>query len=247
MKDSFFKNYSKNHVHFYDEAFPAFLELGFDLISEVEKPSIADLGCGDGRLLFALNKRGLLDRFSEIVGVDISPKRIERLTKELPFIKGIISDASNVKDYLSSSFDYIVCSQVIEHVQDDTTLVAEIKRLLKCGGVAFISSVIKHRCSFYVYYTNGSFSLDPTHVREYSSIDEFVSLIKSKGFEIINIDTCQITFPFLDLIYRLFGKFGFIEPDSSFFQKYKSLADLRKLRIPIIGYKNIAILVRNNE
>jgi 2-polyprenyl-3-methyl-5-hydroxy-6-metoxy-1,4-benzoquinol methylase len=247
VSDSFFQNYSEKHVHFYDEAFPAFLELGFALIGDVEKPSIVDLGCGDGRLLFALHKKGLLNRFSEIVGVDISAERIGRMAKALPFVKGVVSDASNVKDYPSSFFDYVICSQVIEHVQDDGALVAEIRRLLKCGGVAFISSVIKRWYGFYFYSCDGTSRLDPTHVREYSSVDEFVSLMQAEGVEVIYVETHQIMFPLLDLLLRLFVKSGLIEPEAGFFRKHTFLGKMRGFRTPVVGYKNVAVLVRKIE
>ncbi len=75
MKDSLFQDYSIKHVHFYDETLPVLIELGLTLISDVEKPNMVDLGCGDGGLLLALYKKGLLNRFCEIIGVDISSKR----------------------------------------------------------------------------------------------------------------------------------------------------------------------------
>jgi len=247
MEEKLFQDYSKKSVHFYDESFPFFLKLGFDWISTVEKPRIVDLGCGDGKLLNALYQKGLLNGFSEIIGVDISSDRIERLKKELPFVKGVISDASSVKGCVSSFFDLIICSQVIEHVRNDESLIIEIYRLLKCNGVAYISTVMKHWYGVYFYFKNGSFRLDPTHIREYLSSDEFVSLIKSKGFKIININTHQIAFPIVDLLYRLFIKFGFAQPDPSFFQKHKFLAKMRKLVMPIVGYNHIDVLVTKNE
>lgn len=90
MKDSLFQEYSREHVHFYDEELPFLLESGLALTNKaIKKPSIVDLGCGDGRLIFALHKRGLLKNVGEIVGVDISEDRMGRLKKELPFVKGM--------------------------------------------------------------------------------------------------------------------------------------------------------------
>ncbi len=165
----------------------------------------------------------------------------------MPFIKGLVSDASNVTNCASSFFDYVICSQVIEHVRNDVALVVEIKRLLKVGGVAFISSVIKHRYGIYLYYNNGKFKLDPTHVREYSSADDFISLMRTEDFEVIDVRTRGIAFPILDFQLRLLIKHGLIEPDAGFFRKHKSLGKLRKLLVPIIGYKYVEVLVRKIE
>ena len=248
MKDSLFQDYSKKHVQFYDEGHHILVEFGLALVKEIfGKPSILDLGCGDGRLLFALNKKGLLNNVNEIVGVDISEKRIDRMTKELPLVKGVVSDAINVKCCPSSHFNYIICSQLIEHVEDDDALVVEIKRLLRSGGLAYISSVIKSWYGVYFYFSNGSFRLDPTHVREYKSVDEFVGMIAGKGFEAVHVNTHQVMFPLLDLTIRLFVKFGLMEPDVSFFQKHKFLSKIRKLLIPVVGYKSVEVLAKKIE
>lgn len=248
MKDNLFQNYSRKHVHFYDEEVCVLLESGLALMNRVvEKPSIIDLGCGDGRLVFALYERGLLKKAGEIVGVEISESRIERLIKELPFVKGIVSDALNVKESPDSSFDFIICSQLIEHVKNDDMLILEIKRLLKGGGLAYISSVIKKWYGVYFYFKDGSFKLDPTHVREYSSMDEFVGLITNKGFEVLSVETHQVMFPLLDLVIRLLIRIGLIEPNVRFYQRHKVLGEIRRLRMPVVGYKIIEVLARKIE
>ena len=245
MKDRLFRGYSRRHVHFYSEEVSVLLESGLALANKVvKKPSIVDLGCGDGRLIFALYKRGLLKNVGEIVGVDISEERIGRLTKELPFVKGIISDASNVKELPDSSFDFVICSQLVEHVEDDDMLVQEIRRLLRVGGLAYISSVIKKWYGVYFYFRDGSFRLDPTHVREYSSVDEFVSLIANNGFEIVDVKTHRVMFPLLDLIIRLFIRIGLLEPNVRFYQQHKVLSKIRRVRMPVVGYRSIEVLAK---
>ena len=248
MIGSLFEDYSKKHVQFYDEGHTVLLEFGLTLVKEIfDKSNILDLGCGDGRLLLSLYKKGLLNNVGEIVGVDVSEKRIDRIIKELPFINGVVSDALNVNGFPSTYFDYIICSQLIEHVEDDDSLLVEIKRLLKRGCLAYISSVIKSWYGVYFYFSNGSFRLDPTHVREYKSVDEFVGLIASKGFEVVVVNTRQVMFPLLDLVIRLFIKFELIEPDVNFFQKHKLLSKIRKIKAPIVGYKSVEVLVRKIE
>ena len=174
----------------------------------------------------------------------ISEERIGRLTKELPFVKGIISDASNVKELPDSSFDFVICSQLVEHVEDDDMLVQEIRRLLRVGGLAYISSVIKKWYGVYFYFRDGSFRLDPTHVREYSSVDEFVSLIANNGFEIVDVKTHRVMFPLLDLIIRLFIRIGLLEPNVRFYQQHKVLSKIRRVRMPVVGYRSIEVLAK---
>jgi len=104
---------------------------------------------------------------------------------------------------MDSIFDLAICSQLTEHVKDDNALVLEIKRLLKSGGLAYVSSAIKKWYGVYSYFNNGSFRLDPTHVREYSSVDEFVKLFEERGFEVINVKTRQVVYPLTDLAIRV--------------------------------------------
>ncbi|MEM3666743.1 MAG: class I SAM-dependent methyltransferase [Candidatus Bathyarchaeia archaeon] len=245
MKDSLFSVYSRKHVHFYDEESPALLNLGLALSKKMnEKPMIIDLGCGDGRLIFALHRKGLLNDVGGVVGVDISDIRIQRLRREMPFVRGIVSDALSVRELPDSSFDYVICSQLIEHVEDDKALVSEIWRLLKSGGLAYVSSVIKKWYAIYFYFNKGSFRLDPTHVREYSSIKEFTEMFEEKGFEVINVITQRVMYPLTDLVMRLFIKFGLIEPDVIFYEERRIVGRLRKLRIPVFGYRSIEALVK---
>jgi len=110
-----------------------------------------------------------------------------------------------------------------------------------------LSSVVKKRYGFYFYFRDGSFKLDPTHIREYRSTDEFVSLIASKGFEVIRVKTSQVMFPLIDMIIRLLIEFGLIKPDPNFFQKHKFIGKIRQIKVPIVGYKTVEVLVRKVE
>jgi len=245
MEDNLFQSYSKMHVHFYGEDVSRLLKSALTLVNNhVKKFSMLDLGCGDGRLIFALHEKGLLGNAEKIVGVDISEDRIERLRSNLPFVKGVVSDALDVKQLPDSSFDFVVCAQLIEHVENDRALVLGIKRLLKSGGFAYISSVIKKWWGFYIYFKEGSFRLDPTHVREYSSEQEFVDLFTGEGFEMISVEAHPVSFPLLDLVIRLLITIGLAEPDVGFYQKHKNLSKLRELQLPVIGYEIVEALVR---
>lgn len=249
MSNNSFSEYSAKHVHFLDESeeIPILVKCGLSLAGRNNgKPIIVDLGCGDGRLIFTLFEHGFLQKTGEVIGIDISEDRIERLTKMLPSVRGIISDALNVKDLRDSAVDFLICSQVIEHV-DDRTLLNEIKRLLADGGLAYISTVTKKWYGVYFYFNNGSFRLDPTHIREYSSTNEFATLILREGFDLIAIKSKNTSFPLTDIIVRFFIRSGLLKPNVAFYSPHKFLIKLRKLRIPIIGYQTCEVFVRKKR
>ena len=244
MNNSFFSKYSTRHIFFYDKYVPTLVEFGLFLVrNQSKKRKIIDLGCGDGSLIFALRENRLLFDHDEVWGVDISPDRINRLKELLPMTRCMTADVLNVKEFSDSSFDFLMCSQDIEHV-NDRMLLREIKRLLKKGGIAYVSSVIKRPYGVYFYFKNGGFRLEPTHIKEYSSLEEFSRLISNQGFKTIAINSAPIVFPLVDLILRFFIEIGLVVPDIKFFLRHNNLRKLRKLGVHILGYRTVEVLVK---
>lgn len=234
--------YSKKNIHFIDLQIPKILEI---LLKSYNKTfSIIDLGCGDGRILYALYNKGLLKNAYRIVGVDISKIRISRLKEFCPFAEGIVADVCDLKQIPDNSFDIVISSQVIEHVQDDTKMLKEVYRILKPNGYFYVSTIIKKWYGFWIYYNKG-FKLDPTHVREYKSEEEFLSLLRDNGFIILYWNTMGIRRSIIDSILRGLIKLGLIKISPDFYLKHRVLSAMRNiLRFKIIGYKFIEALTK---
>jgi len=245
MQNRNFREYSKKHIHFYD------LEIS-DLVEKAVKSknsrnfSLVDLGCGDGSLLFSLQRKGLLLNAEKIVGIDLSPERIKNLGKNAKGVVGIVSDACNVEELENNVFDAVISSQVIEHVSDDNELLKEIRRLLKSDGIAYISSVIKKWYGFYIYRNKGKFRLDPTHVREYSSKEDFLKLLERNGLKISECKVKIAKYPMSDLILRMLIKIGLTNSSTArnVYIESRWMKSYRKLIIPIIGYYTIEVLCK---
>ena len=115
---------------------------------------ILELGCGEGRGI-----EHLLERVSSYLGMDKIDKVIRKLKTKYPEAKFIRSMFPPMDHLKSESFDHIISFQVIEHIRNDRLFLEEIYRLLKCGGVAVITTPnIKM-----------SLSRNPWHVREYTA------------------------------------------------------------------------------
>lgn len=103
----------------------------------LENMRVLEIGCGDGGNLVPFAERGC-----DVLGVDMSPSRIE-VAKECFAelgLKGdfLASDIFKVKE-LEYQFDLILCHDVLEHIDDKQTFIANLKKYVKPGGVVFMS------------------------------------------------------------------------------------------------------------
>jgi len=235
-----FKHYSHTHIHFFDDNIP---ELVVKMLDNNNSFSIIDIGCGDGRFFYFLKNRGYFGRTKRIVGVDLSEKRLSRVKKLFPEVETMLSDVCNLSEVSNSSFDFVISSQVIEHVNDDNKMIKEIKRILKTGGKTYISSVIKKKYGFYIYRKNGDFVLDPTHVKEYKSEKEFFRLFERNNLKILYTNKKRVKFPVIDLFVRFMIKINFLDPENTNFMNNEIVRWVRnRIKIPIIGYSNIEVV-----
>lgn len=117
----------------------ALKDSGFDAIEREllascsAKPRILDIGCAIGSLLALLKERGW-----ETVGVEISKQQAEygRQMRALD-IRDLPLEENK---FPPSSFNVIMASHLIEHVNDPAALVREIHRILVPGGWCFLTT-----------------------------------------------------------------------------------------------------------
>jgi ubiquinone/menaquinone biosynthesis C-methylase UbiE len=93
----------------------------------IEGKQVLDLGCGLGGYSMALQEHG-----ANVVSVDLSP--LETSGKFQMFC----ADAQ-VLPLESESMDWVICASLIEHVSSPETLLWEIQRVLRVGGLAYLS------------------------------------------------------------------------------------------------------------
>ncbi len=108
---------------------------------------ILELGCGISPML---------EPGTNVVQTDISWNALKYLTtqsKDKGAYRTLHCDGTRLP-FLSQSFDLIVCSEVIEHIEEDQKLLDEIARILKKNGILLLTC--------------------PVHPRYYGFDDEFV-------------------------------------------------------------------------
>ena len=92
------------------------------------KNKILDYGCAGGPLLEDLRVQG----FRNLSGVDISAEAIALCQKRGLSDTFVVTGTS--APFADASFDWIIASDVLEHIQQEADMLAEWKRLLKAGG-----------------------------------------------------------------------------------------------------------------
>jgi SAM-dependent methyltransferase len=230
--------YSQVHRHFLTNELPPLL---LETAAAQDRGSVADLGAGDGAVLWALEQRHLLG--DTAYAVDISPERVAAAKLVSPRIRGVVADATDVRELPDESVDGVIVSQVIEHIPDDRRLAPELARLLKPGGWWYVGSVLKGTRAWWFYRVDGVRRLDPTHVREYESPGQLVDALAHPALGVTEVRVTPMSFPVVDLAARagaLARLFPF-ERLSTVYVKRPALARLRNIRLRVPGYSLLEV------
>lgn len=101
---------------------------------------ILDHGCGYGRILRELQQAG----YTNLYGTDPSPKMIERAARELANISLAVTDGEHIP-FADETFEVVSLIAVLTSViadQAQQEMIAEIKRVLKPGGLIYINDFL---------------------------------------------------------------------------------------------------------
>ncbi len=101
--------------------------------------SMLDVGCGNGELLALVGQAMVGDGRGApaLAGADLSPDQVERNRKRMPGAEFFALDVQVAP--LPRTFDVVVCSEVVEHLDDARTAVANLAQMVKPGGRLLIT------------------------------------------------------------------------------------------------------------
>ena len=112
--------------------------------------SILDVGCGGGVLAEALARLG-----ANVTGLDAAEENVAAARQHAdldPAVAGRLSyEAGSVEDLAASkrsSFDAVVASEVLEHVDDQDLFVKSCADLVPSGGSLFFTTLNRNRPSY---------------------------------------------------------------------------------------------------
>ncbi|MDQ6847285.1 MAG: class I SAM-dependent methyltransferase [Candidatus Dormibacteraeota bacterium] len=121
------------------------LTVDFARLSLVPGTRVLDIGCGNGRHAFEALRSG-----AEVAATDLDEAALAevvlmaeamRLEGEVPAggnLRTVRADARRLP-FDDAEFDVVIAAEVLEHIQDDGTAIAELFRVLRPGGLIAVT------------------------------------------------------------------------------------------------------------
>jgi ubiquinone/menaquinone biosynthesis C-methylase UbiE len=225
------------------ETLPELPGLGDALLAS--SGAFLEVGCGYGVRSRRLFDEGALQRFETVVLTDIVEERVQHAKRHVPEATTLVCDGMQLP-FADGSFDFVFSDQVIEHVKSDAAMLREVFRVLRPGGQAYVGSVQKRPWAWYFYRNGGHWRLDPTHVREYASMAEYLGLFTGAGLSVAASWNAPMKFPLGEAILRTLVRTGFVRA-GRFYDAHDRSWALRTLSrggVTIPGYYACWALVR---
>jgi ubiquinone/menaquinone biosynthesis C-methylase UbiE len=204
--DNYFDGLSSN---WNSKSFPQISELIISRLPKRNQLKILDLGCGTGMYF-----QTLANKSNIVYGLDYSLASVER-AKEKGYVEVKQGDIQSLP-YPDNSFDFVFCTEVLEHILEYDLALKEIFRVLRPNGVLLLTTT--------TYYTS-IFQVD----RNIFKLDDLYKYVK--GYFKLSIRNDFIR---EHLFEKMGGHYhGFISPHL--------VKDLKKVGFADVKYKNIFI------
>ena len=225
------ERYNETAIHFDVARLPRLLAGAFP----AGPLALADLGCGDGPHFSALARDGLIDASRPVYAIDLEPARLARVARRFPWITTVVASADSVPPISDGELDAVISTMVMEHVPDEDAYLAEIRRILRPGGRAYVTTVFKKPWAWYFRKRDGESVLDTSHLREYTDLGAFRELVGRSGLRVVALERNRLWFPLLDPLLFRTGR--------ALAARLRLLHALRAPRVPIPGYSSLELVV----
>lgn len=180
---------------------------------------VLDLGCSQGLLAGPLREKGV-----RITGVDAGPG--ENLAPELEaYHRRDLEQPLALPANVGREFDYVVCSDVIEHLRGRRELLRSVRRYLKADGRLLISTPNIAIWFYRLSLLAGRFNYGPRGILDETHVHLFTRatvrrLVEEGGFHIVRERVTALPF---EIVLRSTGRSRLVATLAS---AYHSLARL---------------------
>lgn len=126
-----FAELEKRHFWFRGRRTIFFELIARELGPDAKGLDILEVGCGPGGMMSGLS------RFGRVHGLDVSLDAM-RYCRDRGF-PNVVTGSGLALPFADASFDMVALFDAIEHIPDDRKVLEEVRRILKPGGLVFIS------------------------------------------------------------------------------------------------------------
>jgi SAM-dependent methyltransferase len=126
--DQKFRETEAYHVGYQDSPYYPLWAVIVDRLRRDGIRRVLDIGCGPGQLAELMFDRGI----DEYTGLDFSEAAIELARERAPAGRFIVGDARSARVYTDVEYDALVCTEVLEHIQDDLSVVRRFRPRIRC-------------------------------------------------------------------------------------------------------------------
>lgn len=160
------------------EIIKTFVEKGIQSYDNKKNITILDLGCGRGWL------SNLLSSYGKVTGIEPVKPVINHAKKLFPTIEFLVGTSKTILDSKRNSFDFVVSSEVIEHIPDDEkdSFIEDIAELLKKDGFLILTTPRKEAQKEWNQYTATN-----QPIEEWISETELETLVTKKYFKSLEV------------------------------------------------------------
>jgi SAM-dependent methyltransferase len=120
-----------------DMAFKKRVQTIFDWTEPTDDKTILDCACGRGFYLKMIRTVSNCKLF----GLELDEDVIEKAGNNVGSLPNLLLSRANIysQPYADESFDAVILSEILEHIEDDVRGLCEVYRMLKPGGVVAIT------------------------------------------------------------------------------------------------------------
>jgi SAM-dependent methyltransferase len=164
---------------------PAFVKTRLDEIAVGFAPyrqtnRLLDLGCGAGDLLQTARKNGWQGQ-----GLDVSSHAAKHV-RELGF--EVFEGELRAAEFPRAQFDVVTAAELLEHVFEPRALVQEVARILRPGGLLWLTTPHARGLSARLLGLKWQCIWPPEHLQLFS-IAGLKALLRDAGFRDVRVDT----------------------------------------------------------
>jgi len=198
----------------------------YDPDSNKAQPLILDCGCGMGTYASELSNESY-------VGLDVNFSSIKLAHNIHHNNMFIVGDATELP-FKDQIFDYVICSEVLEHIPNDVVVLAELARVTKVSG-RLIVSVPNMGCrNVFVDWQRSLIDEEVGHYRRGYRFSDISRILARSGFRIRkNRYNCGPVTAIMECFVIILGGFFGYTPSSlnRLFDDWKSNLEKISLRI----------------